>query len=262
MLTDTEKTHFDEQGYLIRRSVFDDEEVTVYRTAVDRVLGKCRSGEYRDVRWVDSDRDDFWGVNNILHGDVREQAFLASLEHPGIYETIAELIGPRIRYGICTLLVNSERKPYHIGWHRDLPAPKGVDEVEHLRGIIGHVQLNGALYPDSTLYIVPASHLRYTSDAEWNLMRNRPLGEMPGQLRVELEPGDVVFYNACLLHKGKNETLAKRQTLHYALASEDRPMSVPPPRQDWLDDAFFSTLSPKLRPMFDRWRARVYGNAG
>jgi hypothetical protein len=261
MLTQAEKDHFHEQGYVIRRRVFNDAEVSTYRIAVDRVLAKCRSGAYRDVRWVDGERDDFWGVNNILHHDVREAAFLASLEHPGIYETVAELIGPRIRYGICTLLVNSERKPYHIGWHRDLPAPPGVDEVEHLKGIIGHVQLNGALYPDSTLYIVPASHLRYTSDAERDVMRSCPLGDMPEQLRVELDSGDVVFYNACLLHKGKNESLSKRQTLHYALASEDRPMSVPPPRQDWLDDAFFTTLSPTLRPMFERWKERVYGNA-
>jgi len=261
MVTDAEKARFHEEGFLIRRRVFNEEEVLTYRSAVERVLAKCRSGVYRDVRWVDNERDDFWGVNHILHGAVREAAFLASLEHPGIYDTIAGLIGERLRYGVCTLLVNTERKPYHIGWHRDLPAPPGVDEVEHLKGVVGHVQLNGALYPDATLYIVPGSHRRYASEEEREIMGHRPLDTMPGELCVELEAGDVVFYNACLLHKGKNESRAKRQTLHYALASEDLPMSVPPPRQDWLDETFFASLSPKLRPLFDRWRARAYGSA-
>lgn len=260
MVSDAEKTHFSEQGYLIRRRVFNDEEIATYRAAVERILAKCRSGAYRNVRWIDNDHDDFWGVNHILHGDVREEALLASLEHPGLFDTMTELIGPRLCYRVCTLLVNSERKPYHIGWHRDLPAPTGVDEVEHLRSVIGHVQLNGALYPDATLFIVPGSHLRSATEEEREILRNRPLDDMPGQLCVELEPGDVVFYNACLLHKGKNEKCTKRQTLHYAFTSEDLPMSVPPPRQEGLDVSFFVTLSSKLRPVFERWRARAYPN--
>ena len=89
-----------------------------YRSAVDHILHKCRvEGLHADhLRYVDGERDDIWGVNNIFHPSIREQALVSALAHPQILDVIKALIGERLRYYLCTLLVSSDRKPYHINW--------------------------------------------------------------------------------------------------------------------------------------------------
>ena len=181
-----------------------------------------------------------------------------ALAHPQILDVIEALIGLRLRYHLCTLLVSSEQKPYHINWHRDA-ASDGEVPLETLRSRLrSHVQLNGALYDDETLYIVPGSHRRELTDAERTVIRQTPKAAMPGQLVVKLKAGDIVFYNSSLLHKGFNPTGEKRQTLHYAVLTtppeNEPPNSESPTSQEWLNEpTFLGSLPERLKPLFDNW---------
>ena len=211
MLPDSEINAFVENGYIIRKGVLSQTDIQTYRSAIDRILHKCRveSLHANHLRYIDGERDDFWGVNNIFHPNIREQALVDALAHPQILDIIEALIGERLRYHLCTLLVSSERKPYHINWHRD-SAPDGEVPLETLLSRLrSHVQLNGALYNDETLYIVPGSHRRELTDAERLVIQQTPKAAMPNQLAVKLEAGDIVFYNSSLLHKGHNFADAK-----------------------------------------------------
>ena len=260
MLTRSEIDGFVENGYVIRREALPEIDTRTYRSAIDRILRKCRAeGLHTDhLRYIDGERDDIWGVNNIFHPSIREQALVDALAHPQILDVIEALIGERLRYHLCTLLVSSERKPYHINWHRD-SAPDGEVPLETLLSRLrSHVQLNGALYEDETLYIVPGSHRRELTDAERAILQQTPKAAMPNQLAVKLEPGDIVFYNSSLLHKGHNRAGAKRQTLHYAVvvAPPENELANPksPTSQEWLNDpAFLDNLPPRLKPLFDNW---------
>ena len=260
MLTSSETDAFIENGYIIRKGALSQTDIQAYRSAIDRILHKCRvEGLHADhLRYIDGERDDIWGVNNIFHPSIREQALVDALAHPQILDVIEALIGERLRYHLCTLLVSSECKPYHINWHRD-SAPDGEVPLETLLSRLrSHVQLNGALYDDETLYIVPGSHRRELTDAERAVLQQTPKAEMPNQLTVKLEPSDIVFYNSSLLHKGYNPTDAKRQTLHYAVVvapPEDKPANPQSPTsQEWLNDsAFLNNLPPRLKPLFDNW---------
>ena len=260
MLTSSEINAFVENGYIIRKGALPQTDIQAYQTAIDRILHKCRvEGLHADhLRYIDGERDDIWGVNNIFHPSIREQALVDALAHPQILDVIKALIGERLRYHLCTLLVSSERKPYHINWHRD-SAPDGEVPLETLLSRLrSHVQLNGALYDDETLYIVPGSHRRELTDTERAVLQQTPKAEMPNQLTVKLESGDIVFYNSSLLHKGYNPIDAKRQTLHYAVVVAP-PANKPanpqsPTSQEWLNDpAFLNNLPPRLKPLFDNW---------
>ena len=78
------------------------------------------------------------------------------------------------------------------------------------------MQFNAPLVAgDRFLHIVPGSHLRASTDAEIEASRSES-GEMPGALVVDLEPGDIVHYNANLWHRGWNPEGRKRWTLHCA----------------------------------------------
>ncbi|MCZ6676909.1 MAG: phytanoyl-CoA dioxygenase family protein, partial [Candidatus Poribacteria bacterium] len=193
-----------------------------------------------------------------LHPNIREKALLELLAHPQILDVIEALIGIRLRYHLCTLLVSSEQKPYHINWHRDSARDGEVPLERLLARLKSHVQLNGALYDDETLYIVPSSHRREITDAEREVLRNSPKADMPDQMAVKLQAGDIVFYNSSLLHKGYNRSGAKRQTLHYALVvappADQPPNPDSPTSQEWLNDpAFLGSLNPRIKPLFDNW---------
>ena len=181
-----------------------------------------------------------------------------ALTHPQILDVIEALIGKRLKYHLCTLLVSSEQKPYHINWHRDA-SPDGEVPLETLLNRLrSHVQLNGALYDDETLYIVPGSHRRELTDAERAVLQQTPKAAMPNQLVVELKAGDIVFYNSSLLHKGYNLDGSKRQTLHYAILTappeNEPPNPESPTSQEWLNEPnFLGSLPDRLKPLFDNW---------
>ena len=260
MLTTSEINAFAENGYLIRKGALSQTDIQTYRSAIDRILHKCRAeGLHADhLRYIDGERDDIWGVNNIFHPSIREQALVSALAHPQILDVIKALIGERLRYYLCTLLVSSERKSYHINWHRDF-APDGEVPLETLMGRLrNHVQLNGALYDDETLYIVPGSHRRELMDAERAVIQQTPKAAMPNQLVVKLKAGDIVFYNSSILHKGYNIDGSKRQTLHYAVLTappENEPSNPKSPTsQEWLNQPdFLDSLPDRLKPLFDNW---------
>ena len=261
MLTPSEINAFVEDGYLIRKNALSPTNIQSYRSAIDRILHKCRiEGLHAEhLRYIDSERDDIWGVNNIFHLSIRERTLVDALAHPQILDVMEALIGKRLRYHLCTLLVNSERKPYHIRWHRDTAVDGEIPLERLLSGIRSHVQLNGALYDDETLCIVPGSHRRELTDTERTVLQETPMAEMPNQLVVKLKTGDIVFYNSRIIHKGCNHlTGAKRQTLHYAVLVAP-PEGTPPNNKDvesqtWLNEPdFLGSLTSRLKPLFDNW---------
>ena len=260
MLTRSEIDAFFENGYIIRKGALSPTDIQAYQSAIDRILNKCRvEGLHADhLRYIDGERDDIWGVNNVFHPSIREQALVNALAHRQILDVIEALIGKRLMYHLCTLLVNSERKPYHIRWHRDTAADGEIPLERLLSGLRNHVQLNGALYDDETLYIVPGSHRRELTDAERKVLQETPMAEMPNQLAVKLKAGDIVFYNSRIIHKGYNLTGAKRQTLHYAVLvaplENEPPNPESPTSQEWLNEpTFLSSLPERLKPLFDNW---------
>ncbi|KXJ89776.1 hypothetical protein Micbo1qcDRAFT_165131 [Microdochium bolleyi] len=76
-----------------------------------------------------------------------------------------------------------------------------------------HTQWNLALLDgDDALVVVPGSHRRARTDAERSA---DPLeSDMPGQMVVRLDAGDVAFYNNNILHRGVYDAARDRMSLH------------------------------------------------
>ncbi|MBM3214257.1 phytanoyl-CoA dioxygenase family protein [Candidatus Poribacteria bacterium] len=251
-LSTQERAGFRERGFVVVRRALSPDRIATYRCAADRAVAMARAGLYARVRWTDAGRTDFAGVNDVLYPDARSAGFIDSLSDPSIMGPVADLVDGSVRYRICTLLVNSIRYSYAIGWHRDLPPPPGVDEIEHLERTSGIVQLNGALVDDTSLWIVPGSHRREATDSERVAMSSRDHSLLPGEMQVVLNAGDVAFYNPCLIHRAANRPGRLRRTLHYAFESSAMD-SVAPAVQPWIDAAFVDSLPEPARPMFHRW---------
>jgi hypothetical protein len=108
---------------------------------------------------------------------------------------------------LFNLLVAPESRDFELRWHRD-DVPDTVSPEEELRllqtkspqGKQSHAQYNLALCPDASLIAVPGSHRRVRTETERNA--DPYDADMPGQHVVKLEPGDAVFYDSNILHRG------------------------------------------------------------
>ena len=82
-----------------------------------------------------------------------------------------------------------------------------------------HIEWNAPLKPgDHFLNIVPGSHIRRSTPEERAVCVSGLNGDvdrvMPGGIEVNVEPGDVVYFDAGILHRGWNPEGRTRWTLH------------------------------------------------
>ena len=179
-------------------------------------------------------------------------------------EVVKALIGPDPVLQNALLIVSGRSVPYKMGWHRDVLQipPDRIDErMFSPKWFNNCLQLNLAIYDDSCLWIVPGSHCRANTEAEWAAFEGSwhesPLdARMPGGRAVDLTAGTCVFYNNNLIHRGYNATDRPRMTLHASYLSP----SAPPTwhfhsgRFGKLDPVYADTLHPALKKMYDMHR--------
>lgn len=143
---------------------------------------------------------------------------------------------------LFNLLVAPDNHPFRLRWHRDdVPESASPTEEARLLALKSpggrqfHAQYNIALCPDASLVVVPGSHRRVRTDAEraatatgaaaaaaaaaatgkgtttGPTMAERKDGtndggdgnvNLPGQVVVDLQPGDAVFYDSNIVHRG------------------------------------------------------------
>jgi hypothetical protein len=111
---------------------------------------------------------------------------------------------------LLNLLVAPTKVDFALRWHRDdIPTPPTLTPEEELRQLHlksppdqpqSHAQYNIALYPDSSLIVVPGSHRRARTAEERDADPYE--SNLPGQKVVTLQPGDAVFYDSNIFHRG------------------------------------------------------------
>jgi hypothetical protein len=113
----------------------------------------------------------------------------------------------RLVMELFNLLVAPETRDFELRWHRDdIPWDASPEEEERLLaakspgGRQSHAQYNLALCEDRSLIVIPGSHRRVRTETERNAAPYE--SHLPGQLAVELKPGDAVFYDSNILHRG------------------------------------------------------------
>ena len=118
------------------------------------------------------------------------------------------------------------------------------------------IQLQVALVASDDVEVVPGSHLRWDTGAEFDIRRahegaNSQSNEMPGALRVALQPGDAVAFNPYALHRGRYHTDKLRRTLMLTYTKTSRPRFDYFSDQPWFDeDGYLSGLGAESQVFF------------
>ncbi|KAL6892845.1 phytanoyl-CoA dioxygenase [Trichoderma longibrachiatum] len=221
-------TQLQTNGFVVIPSILPPSQLTLLRTAAQQATALARAGKWPHVRTVgkqfppwnpaDAQSQGIWGVQHLMSPQLPGHAeFTALYFSEEILGIVKELLGncgdEELVMELFNMLVRPERD-FELRWHRDdIPAEASAEEeMERLGRPAFHAQYNLALWEDESLVVVPGSHVRARTEVE---RRAGPFEkELPGQLVVKLEPGDIVFYNNNILHRGVYDSTKERATLH------------------------------------------------
>ena len=235
-LTAADVAQFHEQGLVVVRGAYPPARVAALRAAI----APLKAAAPEAMR-----------LSHLLHPENFAAVFAEWLAEDAGPHVEALMGGVPIRHSLFNLL-GSTGAPYVQHYHRDThpnqsQRPENHDDwLRFRRAIHGRtVQMNAPLLPgDSYFCAVPASHDRLPTPAEVAAAihsRSEPLAaEMPGAIAVALEPGDAVYYDFTLWHRGHNPSGAERLTIHNAYWAADVPVLA---HEQGQADALATTLA-------------------
>ncbi|KAL4801130.1 hypothetical protein BDV19DRAFT_8470 [Aspergillus venezuelensis] len=225
-------TSLQKNGFVVIPSLLPASSLNSLKTASSKSTTAARTGSWPFFRTVPkqfppwpkdvpppASEGGIWGVQHLLHPDMpgREE-FAGFYFNERVLSVVEELLGVEHKEGedaedeklvmeLFNLLVAPEKIDFELRWHRDdIPwTATAEDEINLLEskspgGRQSHAQYNFALCEDSSLIVIPGSHRRVRTEVERNADPYESY--LPGQLVVELKPGDAVFYDSNILHRG------------------------------------------------------------
>ncbi|CAK3943129.1 Hypothetical predicted protein [Lecanosticta acicola] len=212
-------------GFVRITKVFTDDEIEAFRGACHRSAELTRAGKWPYYRtlpkqfppWNEDVSQGIWGVQHLLHPEMPDkEIFEKSYFGEQMIGAVTSLLNcspDDLVMELYNMLVRPDRD-FALRWHRDDIGPDvtAEEELKRLQEPMVHAQWNLALYEDSSLVVVPGSHKRARTDMERNADPYED--DMPGQMAVKMCPGDVVFYNNNILHRGVYDSKTERMTLH------------------------------------------------
>ncbi len=218
-MTPEHRQLFHEQGYLVLRQILPSETVRKLSEIIRSMISDARRGKTR-IKWADAEQTI---PKSHVRGFLDPHSKYKSHD-PYFVEWLETDIVPRVEFLLdgkvtCTKLSmlfagqDSDPSP-GWGWHRDGGGrSKGPYTVEALALDVGRsCCFQTPLKPhDNCHRLLPASHDRPLLDHEERIRSERK-SPMPGMVRITLQPGDVLFRHAKILHGGSNSDGRERWT--------------------------------------------------
>ncbi|KAJ5165939.1 hypothetical protein N7492_006235 [Penicillium capsulatum] len=187
-------------GFVVVRNLLSPADVAHYRAIAADATTQTRAGTWPHFRTVPkqfppwpstpppASEGGIWGVQHLLHPQMPgRDAFARCYFSESILAVAEELMGVEqskttpgsepLVMELFNLLVAPETKDFELRWHRD-DVPESATAAEELTQLAakspGVIERNAAPYEAS----------------------------LPNQLVVQLQPGDAVFYDSNILHRG------------------------------------------------------------
>ena len=220
-------------GYVLIKGLVSPDELPSLRRATQNVVALARDSKWPHIRTVPkqfppwpstpppAEEGGLWGVQHLMHPEMPHRDEFAGLYFSDkVLSVVEEILGFKkdttgrehepLTMELLNLLIAPTIKDFALRWHRDdIPTPPTLSPEDELAQLHlksppdrpqSHAQYNIALYRDSSLIVVPGSHLRARTEEERNA---GPFEDnMPGQKIVTMEPGDAVFYDSNIFHRG------------------------------------------------------------
>lgn len=260
-MTDGARAFFSENGYYILREAFDANELQVLRDRARAIQERVRNEPMKGTRFFgvpdnvtnDAAKGPYtWGVNEITRPELFDANLINALGSEKVDDVLTGVIEEPRAWGL-KILWAPQKADYDLIWHRDVN-DKLEPVIPYKDPRNDHVQFNAALEYDDSFIVIPKSHRR-PLNADELAMRRTGTGVLPGQLQVELNPGDIVFMDAHAYHRGQAPAGAPRLSLHFSVQAQWVPLKPwgEAAHFEWItSDEFIGQLNPRLQPYYER----------
>lgn len=260
-MTEQDCQFFSENGYCILRNAFDAQELNILRERAGLIRDRVRKHPIKGTRFFgvpdhivdDGDKGPYtWGVNEITRPELFDPALINALGSEKVDDVLTGVIEEPRAWGL-KILWAPQKADYDLIWHRDV-ADKLEPVIPYKDPRNDHVQFNAALEFDDSFIVIPKSHRRPLTEQEF-AVRRTGTDELPGQVRVVLNPGDIVFMDAHAYHRGQAPAGAPRLSLHFSVQAQWVPLKPWGEAEHfaWItSDEFIAQLNPRLRPYYER----------
>ena len=215
---DTAK-QFKEQGHIILTKFFKPEEIQQLTCIVDDIYHQWRE-ENQDALI----EQQLINMHSLTHPKYfqdyshRRVQFFELLSPIKLITTLESIFNTDIYFHNTQLFFNPHNKEKQPYWHRDLqysPIDDSVQAAEHSKMLSLHVRI--PLVAEKGVELIPATHTRWDTELERNvrfeLNGHRNHEPLPGSVLIELTPGDVLIFNAQIIHRGNYSLNATRKAL-------------------------------------------------
>jgi len=226
-MTNTE--HWQRDGYLILRNQLESAMIDRLRDGCDASLQQWQrestpEGEPGGHCYGPSS----WVMLHLNHPKYHHQppqsraTLLNAVADPRVLSALDDIFRePAVLCQINYYIDPSESRP--ASWHRD--SQFFAQSREHEAELIarecdppGEIHMHIPLVPTSLSEIVPGSHARTDTEEESRIRDQAPTSDLPGALRLELEPGDLAFFHVNALHRGGYPAGVTRRTIAVTFA--------------------------------------------
>lgn len=215
------KTEYEQNGYVILRQLFSDEEVAVYKEEARKVLerhGVNKEGVYVGMA-------------------VASSMFKKAAAQPVLVEALQEIMGDEVVFLSDKLVFKNASTDFGSPWHQDYPYWKGSHKVSVW------IALDDATPENGCLKIVPGSHLfgaaHHGGDASDGLGFKNRLDEQDLENRhiidLSASRGDAIIFHDLLYHASYPNTSGNDR---WALISTYKDGTQSDPEYKWAGAAF------------------------
>lgn len=201
MITQADADFYKENGYLLVKGVFSNDEVAEMREAVERIIRKAAASKFdANAAWQGEYLPPEELKKLVLKGfhDVQyhEAAFTRALIHHNMVAVLQKLIGPNVQVHHSKMLVKPPEKGAAFPMHQDYPY---FPHANHSM-LAASVHLDDADTANGCLRVIPGSHKQgplphvgahYLNHKEYPIALGTP---------CEAAAGDVLFFNYLTIH--------------------------------------------------------------
>ncbi|ADZ92725.1 phytanoyl-CoA dioxygenase family protein [Marinomonas mediterranea] len=208
---------YEKDGYVILKGFFSEDEIALLDRYVDRIYRIWRSENEAAIF-----NRKLVNMHSLTHpeyfqGSPDQRAeFFNTIASQKLTETLENIFGSGLYFHNTQLFFNpsnSERLPY---WHRDSQYSSIEDSVqsdEQHRMLSLHIRI--PLIDEKGVEVVVGTHKRWDTELERNvrfeLNGHNNSESLPDSVLLDLKQGDVLVFNAQMIHRGNYELNSERK---------------------------------------------------
>lgn len=224
MITESDVVFYKENGYLLVRGLFNEQEVEQLRNATDAIIERAaRTVHDNNSQW----QGDFLPPEElkklVLKGfhDVHyhDAAFTRALTHPRMVAVLEKLIGPDVQLHHSKMLVKPPERGAAFPMHQDYPYFPHIDHTM----LAASVHMDDADLENGCLHVIPGSHKTGTLPHVGQFYLNHKEYPISMGTPCPAKAGDVLFFNYLTIHgspQNRSDRFRRNVLFQYRAATD------------------------------------------